>query len=229
MKVIAVIQSRMGSTRLRGKSLSPVAGIPLLRHVHDAIASMPFVDEVVVATSLKTEDDPIEAYTKVFLNGSCYRGHSLNVFSRFKGIAASYDPQTTFLRITGDNMFYQGDVTRNLLEQHLKNNNDYTGIKGLSHVTGEFIKGKALIDLNNNELSDYEKEHVTPFFIENNTKFITQLVPSSEYDLNQELDSLLTVDSEKDRDRIEKLLIHFNQNNLEKTKQNLYNYLISTK
>jgi spore coat polysaccharide biosynthesis protein SpsF (cytidylyltransferase family) len=229
MKVIAVIQSRMGSTRLRGKSLSPVAGKPLLYHVHKTVSNMPFVDEVIVATSSKTEDDPIQAYTNTFLKSSCYRGDSSNVFSRFKEIALKYDDQTTFMRITGDNMFYQTDVTGSLLQLHLKNKNDYTGIMGLSHITGEFIKGKAFVETTDDLLSDYELEHVTPFFIKNIAKFKTLLVPSSNYDLNPELDSLLTIDSEMDRNRIENLLTYFEQKGLEKTKENIYNYLTRTK
>ena len=45
MKIRVVIQARMGSSRLRGKTLSPVNGIPLIKHVYDAIFALKLIDE----------------------------------------------------------------------------------------------------------------------------------------------------------------------------------------
>ena len=49
-KTIAIIQARMGSTRLRGKSLISINGIPLLLHVINSTKKLKFLDNIIVAT-----------------------------------------------------------------------------------------------------------------------------------------------------------------------------------
>jgi len=57
MKTLAIIQARMGSSRLPGKVLEDLAGMPVLAWVIRAARAIPGVDEVVVATSNAAADD----------------------------------------------------------------------------------------------------------------------------------------------------------------------------
>ena len=59
MKCVAIIQARMGSSRLRGKSLLPVAGVPLLTRVIHMVKATGLAEEIVVATTELEEDGPL--------------------------------------------------------------------------------------------------------------------------------------------------------------------------
>jgi spore coat polysaccharide biosynthesis protein SpsF (cytidylyltransferase family) len=54
-RTVAVVQARMTSTRLPGKVLEPLAGLPVLAWVARAAAAIPGVDEAVVATQNRSE------------------------------------------------------------------------------------------------------------------------------------------------------------------------------
>jgi glutamate-1-semialdehyde 2,1-aminomutase len=69
--IVAIVQARMGSSRLPGKSIADVAGRPLLWHVVDRLRRAKLVDTVVVATSNKSGDDPIaKLYEAAKANGA---------------------------------------------------------------------------------------------------------------------------------------------------------------
>lgn len=227
MKVRAIIQARMGSSRLRGKTLSPINGIALIKRVHKTVLNLEMTDDIVIATTNLEEDDPIEAYCSNYLNTNTTRGSSYNVLNRFLDACIDMDDDDTIVRITADNIFYQKGICNHLLEIHLKNNMDYTGIKGLSHIACELIKVGAIRKSKVKQLSDYDNEHVTPFFINNPKKFKTLLLEPSDFGLNNRLDSLLTVDSDDDRVRIEKMIINFEKNKIEYTQEELYSWLIN--
>jgi spore coat polysaccharide biosynthesis protein SpsF len=225
----AIIQARMGSSRLRGKSLSPIHGIPLLKRVYQTIANFEFIDDIVVASSNLEEDDPIAAYCENMLSCQCYRGSNEDVFDRFLNISKMMNEEDVIMRITADNIFYQADICKALINIHISNNNDYTGIKGLSHIVGEFLSVRAVRRAGENKLSEFEKEHVTPVFINNSNLFRTHFFIPSDFGLISDMDSMLTIDTEEDRDRIENLLIDFDQNNIPFEKDNLYSWLTNNK
>ena len=227
MKIRVVIQARMGSTRLRGKTLSPVNGIPLLKRVYDAILELKLTEDIIIATSNQQEDDPIEAYCKVFLSSKCLRGDTNNVLSRFVDACVGLNDNDAIVRITADNIFYQKEMCEQLVSIHKQHDNDYTGVEGLSHIVCELIKVSAIRSLENEQLSDYDKEHVTPYFIRNCDGFRTTFMSPKEFGLKKELDSLLTIDTEEDRNRIEKLIEVFENKNISYTQKNLYNWLNS--
>ena len=225
MSVRVIIQARMGSSRLRGKTLSPLNKIPLLKRVFDTVKNLELSDDIVVVTSNLVEDDPIEAYCLQFLKCNCFRGDLNNVLSRFVDASLDCNENDTIVRITADNIFYQKVICKQLLQAHTDHKNDYTGIKGLSHIACELIKVAAIRQLIKLELNDYEKEHVTPYYTENPEVFKTAFFDRSHFGLKKELDCLLTVDSEQDRTRVEELLIKFENERITYTKDNLYNWL----
>ena len=229
MKVRAIIQARMGSSRLRGKTLSPVLGIPLLKRVHSVVLNLNLTDDILIATSNLEEDDPIEAYAESFLNCKYVRGSSENVLSRFIKGCDNMNDDDTIIRITADNLFYQKDICHQLLVKHEKFKYDYSGIEGLSHMVCELIRVGALKSLKNQPLNNYEKEHVTPHFINNPKKYRLNLVNANDFGLQKDLSSLLTIDTEQDRDRVENLLISFQKKNMHFTLKNIYNWLINNK
>ncbi|MFL5886183.1 MAG: cytidylyltransferase domain-containing protein, partial [Thermoleophilaceae bacterium] len=58
-RVVGVLQARCGSTRLPAKSLIELGGIPMVQHVLTAAAAASLVDDVILATTTRDQDDPL--------------------------------------------------------------------------------------------------------------------------------------------------------------------------
>ncbi|TVQ65397.1 MAG: hypothetical protein EA360_09705 [Balneolaceae bacterium] len=210
MKTRVIIQARMGSARLRGKSLMPVAGKPLIRWVVESAAQLHFADEVCVATTSLQEDDPVVAVAES-LGVLTARGSATDVLKRFVEASSDMDETDTVIRLTGDNPLNDPIRSEKLFEQHVDNGNDYTHIDGLSHIVAEFISVRALRDAyNSSALSLFDREHVTPWFRKNRDRFQVQTLPAGFEGLRSDLDSYLTVDTGEDLHRMEELMQELN-------------------
>jgi spore coat polysaccharide biosynthesis protein SpsF len=225
MDIRIIIQARMGSDRLRGKTLSHVNGIPLLKRVYDAACQLDISNNIIIVTSRYIEDDPIDSYCSKYLNCSCQRGDSKDVLSRFLNVCEDQNCDDIIIRITADNIFYQKNICKELLRLHRENNNDYTGIRGLSHVACEIIKTRALKRLLHQELNEYDCEHVTNYIINNPKIFKIELIERENFRLIKEYDKLLTIDTDEDRSRIEIILKYLDNNNKSYSRENLYDWI----
>jgi glutamate-1-semialdehyde 2,1-aminomutase len=108
MKTVAVIQARMGSSRLPGKVLQNLGGKLVLVWVINAAKQAHGVDEVVVATSDLPADDII-AQKCTEWDVSYFRGSESDVLDRFMGVAEYYHADF-LLRLTGDCPFHDPQV-----------------------------------------------------------------------------------------------------------------------
>jgi spore coat polysaccharide biosynthesis protein SpsF len=201
MKTIAIIQARIGSTRLRGKSLMMLSNYSLLETVVRSVKRNTYISKVIVATSNLPEDDAIQelCLDKGF---ECYRGDSLDVLSRFIAVAETLEKEDTIVRVTADNPINNHKASKRVFDRHIENNNDYTCVRGLSHSVYEFIKVEALLKLKNAEdLMADDREHVTMYLRQRPEVFrISEIDPDS-LGLNSDLDKLLTVDRKEDYER----------------------------
>lgn len=100
MTTAAIIQARMGSTRLPGKVLMPLGGRPALDHVIERVSAAKTVDRVVIATTTSASDDPIADYCSQ-KNIACARGSEDDVLSRYIDAMRLY-PSDIVVRITAD-------------------------------------------------------------------------------------------------------------------------------
>src|SRR5882762_11846206 len=98
--VVAIIQARMGSSRLPGKSLAEIEKSSMLWHVIDRVKRAKLIDRVVVATSVSRSDDAIETFCRG-LGVRCYRGSENDVLDRFCS-AARAEKAAQVVRITAD-------------------------------------------------------------------------------------------------------------------------------
>lgn len=204
--IIAIIQARMGSARLRGKSLMPVAGITLLTRVINMVKELKEIDDIIIATTDLPEDDPIVAISKS-LDVKIFRGASLNVMERFYNASIDLKEADTIVRFTADNPFNNKAITIGLLQKHIEHKNDYTHIDGLSHIVAEFINVRALRDaFENGRLDNFDREHVTPYFRKHANVFKIETLPADYLNLRHDLDKYLTIDNREDIDRFENII-----------------------
>ena len=203
--VTAIIQARMGSTRFRGKTLMEIAGQPLLAWVLESVRQLPFVQTSIVATTYLAEDDDIATFCSDH-KLECFRGDPVNVLSRFSAIAVSLPQDGQIIRVTADNPLNWPEKCIDLYRLHLKSGSDYTAVSGLSHIVWEVMRVSALVRMAEEaDLSDYDREHVTPYFRTNPEKFSIREVVPAELGLSPALDQLLTVDTVTDFQRFERL------------------------
>ncbi|MCQ5366113.1 glycosyltransferase family protein [Anoxybacillus salavatliensis] len=123
MKVAAIIQARMGSTRLPGKVLKKVLDKTLLEYQIERVKRAKTIDEIIIATTTKESDDPIVHLCQQ-LSIPYYRGSEEDVLSRY------YEAATTFgvdviVRLTSDCPIIDPNVIDKVVEQYLDNRDRY--------------------------------------------------------------------------------------------------------
>ena len=162
-EVVAVVQARTGSTRLPGKVLADVGGMPMLEFMLRRLAPLPW--EVVVATSDRPADDEV-----VSVGRSCgvevVRGPEGDVLSRFL-VALDAHPAKHVVRLTGDCPLSDPRVVRAAVALHREASAAYTSNvlprtfpKGLDC---EVMSARALREAASEATAAPEREHVTPF------------------------------------------------------------------
>ena len=100
MEFLAVVQARMGSSRLPGKMLTPLAGRPALWHVLRRLEEAPSLGRVVLAVPDTSPNDPLERLART-RRTACHRGSDEDVLDRLYWAARSYAPRAV-VRVTGD-------------------------------------------------------------------------------------------------------------------------------
>ncbi len=124
MSVGVIIQARMGSTRLPGKVLKPIAGKALLDHVLGRLSLLASPVEVVVATSDKPQDNVIAKHCQD-RNIAVFRGSETDVLDRYYQCARANGFEH-IVRLTADNPFTDMEELQRLIVQHMTQHNDYT-------------------------------------------------------------------------------------------------------
>jgi spore coat polysaccharide biosynthesis protein SpsF len=166
MKVLAVIQARMGSSRLPGKVLITLVDQPVIQWVYERTSRIPGVHEVVVATTTSVTDDALAHWCETH-GIPLYRGSEEDVLERYVKCAQEYDADAV-VRITADcpllDPIASGDVVKAFLEAqpcaYASNTQPPTFPDGLDT---EVISREAL-EISGREASGVlDREHVTAF------------------------------------------------------------------
>ena len=121
-----VVQARMGSSRLPGKVLAPLAGQPMISRVFERLQGCQNADVVILATSNEPGDQPLVDWarstdTKLFL------GNELDVLDRFYRCALDFDLDVV-VRATGDNPFVDPEEGDRLIAYFFNNQLDYAAM-----------------------------------------------------------------------------------------------------
>lgn len=124
MSVTALIQARMGSSRVPGKSLRNLCGRPVIHHVWDRVHAAAGIDVAVVATSTHAADDPLAVYCAA-QGIPCARGDEQNVAERF-AVALRQFPGDHVVRICGDQPLQTPAIVARVVAEHLAAGVEFT-------------------------------------------------------------------------------------------------------
>ncbi len=172
--IVGLIQARMGSTRLPGKTLADIVGRPLLAHIIDRVRASETMTALVVATTILPEDQPIEDLARSIGVG-IFRGSEDDVLDRFYQ-AARVAGADIIVRLTADDPFKDPVVLDHLVRyllshpelDYVSNTIEPTYPEGLDI---EIFTFAALERAWQEARLPSEREHVTSYIWKNPTKF----------------------------------------------------------
>ncbi len=173
MKTVAIIQARMGSTRLPGKVLADLGGKPVLAWVVRAARAALGIDDVWVATSTESSSDPVANWCKV--NGvHVHRGSENDALDRYVGAAKAGGAQI-IVRLTADCPLLDAAVIAQTIRLRSVMGVDYaSNIDPPTWPDGldcEVLTAQALFAAAAEATRSSDREHVTSFVRNNRDRF----------------------------------------------------------
>lgn len=123
MKIVAIIQARMGSSRLPGKVMAEIVGKPMLFHVVTRVSRARKINIVTVATSTHASDDSIAEYC-AGANIPCFRGSEEDVLDRFYQAAKHFQADVV-VRLTADCPLHDPEVIDRVVSVLLESDADF--------------------------------------------------------------------------------------------------------
>jgi spore coat polysaccharide biosynthesis protein SpsF len=175
-RTVAVIQARMGSTRLPGKVLESIGDRSLLAWTVDGVRAIPDLAAVVVATTIESHDDRITEAAAA-LGVEVHRGPVQDVLTRCFDAVAPYEPDLV-IRQTADNPFPDPTVAVAQVEALIDGDLDYVGIRGWPiGIAAEVCRMTALTRAMQDATAAADREHVTPYLYSHPELFRIGILP----------------------------------------------------
>tara|TARA_B100000212_G_C27265048_1_gene486170 strand:- start:41 stop:802 length:762 start_codon:yes stop_codon:yes gene_type:complete len=229
IKIGAVIQARMNSSRYPGKIKEIFGNKTLLETVVDSVNRSKSIQTIIIATTKNKEDDWIEVFFKNYKNVFVFRGDENDVLLRFALAIEKYNLDIV-VRITADDPFKPSWLIDELINCLLLNNYDYAS----NTIQPSFPEGldievftsKALFKANKCAKKASEREHVTPYIWKNSSIFNCH----SEIFKKNLSWARLTIDYKEDLERLQKIFNYLGDNIYSKEILNRFlddNYLIN--
>jgi spore coat polysaccharide biosynthesis protein SpsF len=166
IRVVAVIQARMGSTRLPGKVLRPVAGKPLLWHIVHRLRGCQLLEDIAVATTVNPADEAIVEWCNAE-GVTVVRGPEENVLARYATAAEKLDADI-IVRVSSDAPFIDAGFVDHLVATLIEQDGDYVLMEEGSECAHEGVdpfSRRALDRLMMDAAHDpAAREHVTGYF-----------------------------------------------------------------
>ncbi|APC79736.1 TPA: cytidylyltransferase domain-containing protein [Clostridium botulinum] len=220
MKVICVVQARMGSERLPGKVIKPIMDKPMILYTLNRLNKSKYIDEIILATSIKNKEQPLVDIVEKE-GFKVFRGEENNVLKRYKDTADKFGGDI-IMRVTGDCPLIDPTIVDNVITYFKMNNFDYIRLD----VPDSFIRGfdveifwkeslyKAYNIVNSLEDNYEEKgftkenyfEHVTLYMYNHREEFKVGYVKGADF-YNKEY--RLCVDTKEDFTLVNNIYKHF--------------------
>jgi spore coat polysaccharide biosynthesis protein SpsF len=207
VRIIAIIQARMGSTRLPGKVLRDLGGETVLARVVNRTRRATLLDEVVVATSVLPADEAI-VHECERLKVACFRGDEMDVLDRYYRAAQKFSAQAV-VRITADCPLISWELIDSTIHSGLDEKADYaTNSLVLTYPRGldvEVFTADALERAWGAAKEEYQRIHVTPYLYENPNLFKVLSLSSEE----DQSGYRWTLDTAEDMEMLRAVYAHF--------------------
>ena len=209
MKVVAIVQARMGSTRLPNKVMKPIGGVPLIELLLSRLARSNEIDQIVVATSVDQKNTRLVNHVRA-LGYACEQGSENNVLERYVNAAKVHNADVV-VRITGDCPLVDSDLVDECIRHfHLEDVDYFSNTNPATYPDGldvEVVTRLSLEKALRESKKPYDLEHVTPYVRETGA-FTTGCLVHSE-DLSA---CRWTVDESVDFEVAENVFRHFSPN-----------------
>jgi len=171
MKIIGIVQARLGSTRFPNKVMKPILGVPTIAVLLERLALSQEIDRIVLATSQANRDRDLSNFVGG-LGYEVYRGSEDDVLDRYYQAACLYQAEA-IVRITGDCPLVDAEVVDRAIVQLRQARCDYvSNIDPPTYPDGldvEVFTFSALEKAWQDAKQPYEREHVTPYIRESET------------------------------------------------------------
>ena len=168
MKIVALVQARMGSTRLPNKVMKPIGGIPMIELLLKRLSKSKELNQIVIATSVDNRNQPLVDHVRK-LGYQCEQGSENDVLDRFVQAAQAHQADVV-VRITGDCPLVDPELVDECIRQFLAAGVDYfSNINPPIYPDGldiEVFTFKALEQASQETDKPYDHEHVTPYLRE---------------------------------------------------------------
>jgi glutamate-1-semialdehyde 2,1-aminomutase len=165
MKVVAIVQARMGSTRLPNKVMKTIGGVPMIEILLARLSRAKQVDQVVVATSTDERNLPLLEHVRK-LGFSCVLGSENDVLDRYLQSAREHQADV-IVRITGDCPLVDPALVDQCVRQLLASQVDYlSNVDPPTYPDGldiEVFTREALERAGLESSNPFDREHVTPY------------------------------------------------------------------
>jgi glutamate-1-semialdehyde 2,1-aminomutase len=206
MKIVALVQARLGSTRLPNKVMKPIGGVPMIELLLSRLSKAKEIDQIVVATSVDERNLALVKHVHE-LGYACEQGSENDVLDRFVQTARKHQADVV-VRITGDCPLVDSALVDEAIRRFKISGADYfSNVSPPTYPDGldiEVCTFKALEQASQETSRPFDREHVTPYLRESG-KFTTAVMQH-----NQDLSGLRwTVDEAADLNVIEKIFQHF--------------------
>jgi spore coat polysaccharide biosynthesis protein SpsF len=175
MKTLVVIQARMGSTRLPGKVLRPLAGAPLLERMLERLRAATLPSEIAVATSFDPKDEPIRDLCRR-LGVPCISGHPTDLLDRHVQASRTFGADLV-AKIPSDCPLIDPEVVDRVIAAFLERPEELDYVSNLHPASWpdgndvEIVPADVLESAWAEAERPFEREHTTPFVWERPERF----------------------------------------------------------
>ena len=201
---LAILQARMSSSRLPGKVLAPILGVPMIGRQVERLRRSRRIDRLTVATSVHPSDDDLAAWCEG-AGLSVFRGPLDDVLDRFCGVLTDFPQTSTVVRLTADCPLASPQVIDKVIEHFRSSHADYvSNTMSPTYPDGldvEAVKAEVLRKVAQLSTDAVEREHVTLGVYRRPELFTIENV-ENEIDLS---DLRWTVDTKEDFEFIQKI------------------------
>lgn len=186
-KFDVIIVCRMGSSRFPGKTLMKINGIEMIQVLINRVKNASVIGNIIIATTLNECDDELVNWA-VGKGYKCFRGSENDVLGRLNG-AAEYFNSQNIIYLLGDNPFVDYKVVESAVKLYNKGGIDFvtTMSKEYSNdfksnlmfpigIRVQVFNSITLNEITKKNLSEYNREHATSYFIQNRDQYNISLV-----------------------------------------------------